>query len=165
VIGKKLAERLETKLGRRVVLMSQDPDNNIVDRGFRVIGIFDTGMEATETGYVFIGRNYAQQILKMAAGVSELALITADYRNLGDLVAKISTAADTLEVLPWDKVDPYTGTMLGVIDGFVLVWFVVVFVAMSFGLLNTLLMAVFERTREIGLIQALGMKRTGNGRS
>jgi ABC-type lipoprotein release transport system permease subunit len=158
VIGKKLAERLETKLGRRVVLMSQDPDNNIVDRGFRVIGIFDTGMEATETGYVFIGRNYAQQILKMAAGVSELALITADYRNLGDLVAKISTAADTLEVLPWDKVDPYTGTMLGVIDGFVLVWFVVVFVAMSFGLLNTLLMAVFERTREIGLIQALGMK-------
>jgi len=158
VIGKKLAERLETKLGRRVVLMSQDPDNNIVDRGFRVIGIFDTEMEATETGFVFVGRNYAQQMLKMENQISELALITDNYRNLGPLVAHVRASADSLEVLPWDKLDPYTGTMLGVIDGFVMVWFVVVFVAMSFGLLNTLLMAVFERTREIGLIQALGMK-------
>ena len=158
VIGKKLAERLETKLGRRVVLMSQDPDNNIVDRGFRVIGIFDTEMEATETGFVFIGRNYAQQILKMGNHVSELALITDNYRNLGNLVSTVRASAGSLEVLPWDELDPYTGTMLGVIDGFILVWFVVVFVAMSFGLVNTLLMAVFERTREIGLIQALGMK-------
>lgn len=158
VIGKKLAERLETRLGRRIVIMSQDPENNIVDRGFRVIGIFDTEMEATETGFVFIGKNYAQRILKMGTDVSELALITNSYRNLGNLVASVQASAQSLEVLPWDKLDPYTGTMLGVIDGFVLVWFVVVFVAMSFGLLNTLLMAVFERTREIGLIQALGMK-------
>lgn len=158
VIGKKLAERLETKLGRRVVLMSQDPENNIVDRGFRVIGIFDTEMEATETGFVFVGRNYAQNILKMGDQVSELALITDNYRNLGSLVTSVQAAASSMEVLPWDELDPYTGTMLGVIDGFVLVWIVVVFVAMSFGLINTLLMAVFERTREIGLIQALGMK-------
>ncbi|WP_455206769.1 ABC transporter permease [Kaarinaea lacus] len=158
VIGKKLAERLETQLGRRVVLMSQDPDNNIVDRGFRVVGIFDTEMEATETGFVFIGRNYAQQILKMHNQISELTLLTDDYRHLDSLVYDMRASAGSLEVLPWDELDPYTGTMLGVMDGFVLVWFLVVFVAMSFGLLNTLLMAVFERTREIGLIQALGMK-------
>ncbi|WP_455221972.1 ABC transporter permease [Kaarinaea lacus] len=158
VIGKKLAERLETKLGRRVVLMSQDPDNNIVDRGFRIIGIFDTQMEATETGYVFIGRAYAQQMLKMDHEVSELALITDNYRKLDDLVTKLRQAVNSLEVLPWNELDPYSGTMLSIMDGFVLVWFLVVFIAMSFGLLNTLLMAVFERIREIGLIQALGMK-------
>jgi ABC-type lipoprotein release transport system permease subunit len=47
--------------------------------------------------------------------------------------------------------------MLGVMDGFVLVWIIVIFLALSFGLANTLMMAVFERVREIGLMQALGM--------
>jgi ABC-type lipoprotein release transport system permease subunit len=62
------------------------------------------------------------------------------------------------EVLPWTELDTYLGMMLGVMDGFVLVWIVVIFLALSFGLVNTLMMAVFERVREIGLMQALGMK-------
>jgi ABC-type lipoprotein release transport system permease subunit len=62
------------------------------------------------------------------------------------------------EVLPWRDIDVYLGSMLGVMDGFVLVWIVVVFLALSFGLVNTLVMAIFERVREIGLMLALGMR-------
>ena len=58
----------------------------------------------------------------------------------------------------WYELDGYLGSMLGVMDGFVLVWIVVIFLALSFGLVNTLVMAVFERVREIGLMLALGMK-------
>ena len=61
-------------------------------------------------------------------------------------------------MLSWTELDTYLGLMMGVMDGFVLVWVVVIFMALSFGLANTLMMAVFERVREIGLIQALGMK-------
>jgi len=60
--------------------------------------------------------------------------------------------------LPWYELDPYLGTMLGVMDGFILAWIIVIFMALSFGLVNTLVMAVFERVREIGLMLALGMK-------
>ena len=69
IIGAKLAERLEIQLGWRIVIMSQDPDNEIVDRGFRVVGIFDSEMEATETGYVFTGLETAQRLLKMQSNV------------------------------------------------------------------------------------------------
>ncbi|MBT8073908.1 MAG: FtsX-like permease family protein, partial [Xanthomonadales bacterium] len=56
------------------------------------------------------------------------------------------------------KLDPYLATMMAVMNGFVLVWMVVIFLALSFGLVNTLMMAVFERVREIGLMRALGMR-------
>ena len=58
---------------------------------------------------------------------------------------------------PGTELDGYLGSMLPVMDGFVFVWIVVVFLALSFGLVNTLVMAVFERVREIGLMLALGM--------
>jgi ABC-type lipoprotein release transport system permease subunit len=159
LVGRKLLERLKTKLNRRVVLMSQDPENNIAERGFRISGIFDTDPQATETSYVFTGVETVRKMLNMGTGVSEVSLLGHDYRKLDELKSKTQTAAmKDADVKTWAEQDPYMGTMLNVMDGFILVWFTIIFLALSFGLVNTLLMAVFERTREIGLVQALGMK-------
>ena len=158
LVGKKLLERLETKLDRRVVLMSQDPENNVAERGFRIGGMFDTDLEATETGYVFAGLETVRKMLDMGPGISEISLLGHDYRELDGLLDKTRSAAPDADVRTWIEKDPYMGSMLAVMDGFILVWFAVIFLALSFGLVNTLLMAVFERTREIGLVQALGMK-------
>jgi ABC-type lipoprotein release transport system permease subunit len=157
VLGRKLAERLETKVGRRVVLMSQDVNNKIGDRGFRVVGIFDADPQAMETGYVFVGLNVAQQMLGMGDAVSEVAVMTDDRNHLNALVEHLSVAAPGLDVAPWTVVQPLLVLMEKVNNVVLLVWFAVVFAAMAFGLINTLLMAVFERTREFGLFQALGM--------
>jgi ABC-type lipoprotein release transport system permease subunit len=157
LVGRKLLERLETKSGRRIVLMSQDPDNNIAERGFRIGGVFDTDLQATETSYVFAGIETVRAMLKMGDGVSEISLLGPDYRNLDALAADVRAAAGEADTKTWLELDPYMATMLGVMDGVILIWFGIIFVALSFGLVNTLLMAVFERTREIGLLQALGM--------
>jgi len=157
LLGRKLVEKLETKLGRRIVLMSQDPDNNLAERGFRIGGIYDADLEATETSYVFAGIETVRKMLKMGSGVSEVSLLGHDYRNVDGLASDVRAVADGEETKTWLELDPYMASMLGVMDGFILVWFSVIFLALSFGLINTLLMAVFERTREIGLIQALGM--------
>ena len=159
VIGKKLAETLETKVGKRIVLMSQDPDNEIADRGFRVVGLFKANMPAFEEAFVFVGKKAAQKMLRIGDTTTELVFLGDDYRDVEPTFQKVAEAVDgTLKVSRWYEVDTYLGSMLKVMDGFVLIWVIVIFLALSFGLVNTLVMAVFERIREIGLMLALGMK-------
>lgn len=159
IIGRKLADTLDTEIGKRIVIMSQDPDNEIADRGFRVVGLFDSKVQNLEESFVFAGIETTQKLLKIGDQVHEVAIAGSGFRDIDPLYENIAAAAGPdLSVLPWYELDSYLGTMLGVMDGFVLVWIIVVFLALSFGLVNTLVMAVFERVREIGLMLALGMK-------
>ncbi len=159
VIGASLARRLETGLGKRVVIMSQDPDNNVVDRGARVVGIYRARLQGSEDRFVYGGRAVIQQMLGIGEQLSEIALTGNDYRHVDDWFSRVADAAGSeLEVVSWTQLDSFLSSMLAAQDGFTLVFMVVVFLALSFGLVNTLVMAVFERVREIGLMQALGMR-------
>jgi ABC-type lipoprotein release transport system permease subunit len=158
VVGRKLVEKLETGLGKRVVIMSQDKENEIADRGFRIVGLFDSELDQHEETFVFAGRSTVQQLLGVGDAVSEVAILGRDYRDVDGLTRMVGEGAGShVEVLPWNEIDTYLGSMLAMMDGFVWLWIVVVFLALSFGLVNTLVMAVFERVREIGLMLALGM--------
>jgi ABC-type lipoprotein release transport system permease subunit len=159
VIGAKLADTLETRVGKRVVLMTQDPDNEIADRGFRVAGLFHANIESYEDSFVFIGRQTVQELLGIGDSTTEAVFVGDDYRNVEPVYDIVSAAVDdSVRVSRWTEIDTYLGTMLKTMDGFMLIWVVVIFLALSFGLVNTLVMAVFERVREIGLMLALGMK-------
>jgi len=159
VLGAKLVERLETRLGKRVVVMSQDPDNNIAERGFRVVGIYKAKMPGVEEFNVYAARGTLQDLLKINNQISEIAIVDEDFRDIENLYQNIKQSTpETLEIKAWYEIDNYLKYMLDMMDGFVLVWVIIIFLALSFGLVNTLVMAVFERIREIGLIQALGMR-------
>ena len=159
VLGAKLLERLETRLGKRVVIMTQDPDNNIAERGFRVVGVYRAKMPGLEEFNVYAARDTLQSLLKIEKQVSEVVITDEDFRDIEILYEKIKQATPSeLEVKSWYELDAYLKYMLKTMDGFVLIWIIIIFLALSFGLVNTLVMAVFERIREIGLIQALGMR-------
>ena len=159
VIGARLAERLETRLGKRVVIMSQDPDNDIADRGARIVGIYTARLRSTEERFAYVGRAPLQSMLGLDGEVSEIALTADDYRNVAPWSEALDAAlGDELDVAPWYELNSFLGSMLRVQDGFALVFIVVIFLVLSFGLVNTLVMALFERVREIGLMQALGMR-------
>jgi ABC-type lipoprotein release transport system permease subunit len=159
VIGRKLMQRLETRLGKRVVLMSQDPDNAIAEGGYRIVGVFKAELESLEESVVYGGREVIQTMLGVGSEVSEIAVLGHHYQAPEALTALLSSAVPAdYEVLSWLELDPYLATMMNVMNGFVLVWMIVIFLALSFGLVNTLMMAVFERVREIGLMRALGMR-------
>jgi ABC-type lipoprotein release transport system permease subunit len=159
VIGEKLADTLDTEVGKRIVIMSQDPDNDIADRGFRVVGLFGAKTESLEETYVFAGKETIQTLLRVGDHVTEAVVVGDDYRDVEPVFAATQALFDNgVVVSRWTDLNSYLGTMMRVMDGFVLIWVIVIFLALSFGLVNTLVMAVFERVREIGLMLALGMK-------
>ena len=159
IVGARLAERLETRLGKRVVIMSQDPDNNIRERGFRIVGIYRARLPALEEFNVYAARETLQKLLRIEGRVSQLILVGDDYRDIEPLYRRLDQLLpSTVQARSWHQIDSYLAAMFNMMDGFVLVWVVIIFLALSFGLVNTLVMAIFERVREIGLIQALGMR-------
>lgn len=69
LVGKALIEKFETKIGRKLVLMSQDKNQEIASRAFRIVGVFRAEMESTEKHYVFIPQSASQKMLKLGNGI------------------------------------------------------------------------------------------------
>jgi len=159
VVGKALLDKFETKLGRKLVLMSQAMDKEISSRAFRIIGIFDAEMESTEKQFVFVSMSAAQQMLKLGKSISEISVILPDREEVDRIADKMRKALPTdYDVDTWKTLLPIIKAYLEMMDGWMFIWYLIVFIAMGFGIVNTMLMAIFERIREFGLLKALGMK-------
>ena len=160
LVGQALVDKFETKIGRKLVLMSQDSNTEIASKAFKIIGIFTAEMEATEKQFVFITKTAAQQMLKLGNRISEISVFFPEDPDNHAVFSSLKAALppDQFEVLTWRELLPFQMAYLRILDGFIWIWYLVVFVAMGFGIVNTTLMAVFERIREFGLMKSLGMK-------
>ena len=160
VVGQALVKRFETKLGYELVLMSQDIKGEIASRAFRIIGIYRAEMEATEKQFVFVTMSAAQEMLKLQDSISEIAILLPAYGEADEVAdaLRATLPATEYEVNTWQELLPMTTAILKMYNWTIFIWFLVVFIAMGFGIVNTTLMAVFERIREFGLLKALGMK-------
>jgi ABC-type lipoprotein release transport system permease subunit len=160
LVGEALLVDFETKLGRRMVLMAQNVQQEIASRAFEIVGVFKAELEATEKAYVFVTRPAAQEMLSLNKGLSEVAVLLSHQNEAGPVADALSTALSSgdYEVHTWKELLPMVTAILKIYDWFIFLWFLVIFVAMAFGIVNTTLMAVFERIREFGLLKALGMK-------
>jgi ABC-type lipoprotein release transport system permease subunit len=160
IVGQALVDKFETKLGRKLVLMSQDTERDIASRAFIIRGVFRAEMEATEKQYAFITKGAAQKMLKLGAGISEISILLADYEDAESVADNLKEVIppDSYEVETWRELLPLVTAVLKMYDWFIYIWYLVIFIAMGFGIVNTILMAVFERIREFGLFRALGMK-------
>lgn len=160
VVGKKLLENLQTSIGKRVVLMTQGQANKISDRGFRIIGVFDSLLESRETSFVFISLSRAKELAQIGPAISEVSLITSRISESENVALDMQSKFPELEVTHWTKLEPLVVSLRQIQDGFLKLWFVIVVFAISFGLINTLFMSIFERIREFGLMEALGLRKS-----
>ena len=157
LLGRHLATRLKTRVGKRIVIMANDARGKLVQRGARVIGIY-AAEPSLEDRYLFTGLKPAQQFLHADGLLSEIALMTPPQTPLDPVLAQLRQAAPKLDVADWAELQPMTKGIHDITEGFIYVWLWVMFVLIAIGVVNTQLMAVFERTREFGLLQALGFR-------
>jgi ABC-type lipoprotein release transport system permease subunit len=156
LVGEALLQKFETKIGRKLVLMSQDTTQEIASRAFRIVGVFKAEMESTEKQFVFVTRSASQKMLKLDEGISDEGiseisiLLSEGYDNLAAYEnLKSALPSNQFEIHTWRELLPFQTAYLRILDGFMWFWFLVVFVAMGFGIVNTTLMAVFERMENL----------------
>ena len=157
LLGRHLAALLKTRVGKRIVIMANDAHGKLQQRGARVIGIY-AAEPRMEDAYLFTGLQPAQQFLHADGLLSEIALMTATQQDLNPVLQQLRRAAPQLDIADWAQLQPMTKGLHDIIESFIYVWLLVMFVLIAIGVVNTQLMAVFERTREFGLLQALGFR-------
>jgi len=157
VLGRNLAKRLKTRVGKRVVVMAQDVDGKLVERAFKVVGLY-AAPQRIEDEFGFTGIKTAQNFTRIGDGISEIAFLTAGDGLLANVLKELHAAAPTLNIQSWETLAPLSYAVSTFFNEFILLWLWVMFALMAIGIVNTQLMAVFERTHEFGLLQALGMR-------
>ncbi len=158
VLGSTLAESLDVGLGDKVVLMAQGEDD-IQSRMFRVKGIFTMGIDQIDGFYAQITLPAAQELMGLGAGVHQIAahLDSARHteRATRDARAALPVRAD-LEVLSWRQALPELAGYVAAEQAEIYVVYAVIFFMVGLGIVNTVLMSVLERMRELGVMLALG---------
>jgi len=162
VVGQALLKRFETKIGNKLILMAQDTQGTVASQAFKIVGAFNTGMESTEEQYAFVNREAAAKFLSMGDRLSEISILLPDSYTRSDQIQSLtselkSKLGDTFDIRDWEQLQPAISSYVQMNESMNYIIIFVVFIAMGFGLVNTMLMAVHERVREFGLVKALGM--------
>ena len=158
LLGQALGERLHVRVGSKVVLSGTDANGDLAGEAFRVAGFFRTTSLELDRSTIYVRLQEAQRLFALDGAISELAVVAEhkdDVDRVGDAL-RARLGAD-VDVSTWEELAPLLVYFVEVFDQMAWIVYAAVFVAMAFGIANVLLMAVFERTREIGVMRSIGM--------
>ena len=157
-IGQGLARLLNAGVGDRVTLIGRSTDQTMRQRSMTIVGIYDLGMDEAERGAVFITLAEAQTLYNLRGQVTEVAITLRTVGQEELVIADLQRALPGYEIDSWATLRPEITETLRTKLAFTTIFGLIVIFIASIGILNIQLMAVFERTREMGVLAALGMK-------
>lgn len=160
VIGKKLAEKLNVKLHSKIVVTLQDMDKNITAGAFRIAGIYETSNSTYDEMNVFVRYGDLSRLLNLPEGAShEIAVLVDDNEMVASVMQEVENLVGDYEVLNWKKISPEMSYMTEVMDLYTYIFIIIILLALLFGIINTMLMVILERVKEIGMLMAVGMNK------
>lgn len=158
IIGFKLADKLQVRIGSKIVLSAQDSHGEVSAAPLKVRGILKTNNMALDENAVFIGDKKARKLLAMDEGVSQVAVILHDEAQIAGLQQELRRQFPHLEILRWDELYPALMQSRVMMEGFNLVTSLLIFCVAALGIFGVMLVSVLERLREFGIMLAIGTR-------
>ncbi len=159
LIGRALARNLEVAVGDRVTLVGRATHEQTRRRTMTVVGIYDLNIPEVEKRMVYVSLVEAQTLFDLRDQATEVAVFLERVGQEPPVVESLQAALPGYEVDAWDALDPSTKQSMEMEDQVMGIFGLIILLIAGVGILNLMLMAVFERTREIGLLAAMGLKR------
>ena len=159
ILGWKLAEKLELGLGDRLVLTAADAESGeMVQELFRLSGIFKTGEEKMDASMVLVARKTLQSMLKLEGRIHQIALRYSKLTQDGTPVNTLKKPDDSSknELLLWTELMPSLYMISQMTDLSMAIMGTILFLIIALGITNTLLMGLYERMFEFGVIKSIG---------
>jgi len=162
VVGKLLAKNLRVKIGDELTLLGQGRDGSIAATVVQVKGIFSSGIDEFDRSTIQIPLAFFQETFSMGKAVHEVVIIAKSLSDVSRIKAKLKAALSTLDngkplkTFDWQELMPglRQAIEMDLVSG--LIFYALLIIVVAFSILNTFLMAIFERTREFGVLMAIG---------
>lgn len=160
LIGKKLAEKLKVNLKNKIVLTFQDANGEITAGAFRVAGIYKTRNSKLDEMNVYVRLEDVNRLMGFDSEMNEIAILLPDNSHLDEVKDEISAIAPGLKVETWKQLSTELEYLVSMFRQYTYIFIVIILLALIFGIVNTMLMTVLERVRELGMLMAIGLNKT-----
>ena len=146
--------------GARMTLTFLDKENNQVGAVFRLTGLYDMANSMFEKSSVFVRNSDLKKLVGMnEKDFHQLVVKVININQTDEIADNLAQKLPNLEVMTWKKIQPDLAMMTDMVSQFYLIFGIIILAALAFGIINTMLMVVLERTRELGMLTAIGMNK------
>ena len=160
LLGERLAQKLKVKLKNKIVLTFQDKEGNITAGAFRITGIYRTSNSTVDELNVYVRLDDLSSIAGIPGGINEVAVLLPDNDPLAATDAALEKKHPALRVQTWKELSPELELVVDSFRLYMYIFISIILLALMFGIVNIMLMAVLERTRELGMLMAIGMNKS-----
>ena len=157
VLGRRLARTLDVELGDELLVLSQGADGSMAYDLYAVRGVLRGIGDATDRTGVFMTAAAFRELMVVPDGVHQIIVRRPLELPLPAAAAQIAALASGLDVQTWRQLVPTLASMIDSARSLIVAMFLIVYVAIGILILNAMLMAVFERVREFGVLKAIGV--------
>ncbi|MGZ3921263.1 MAG: ABC transporter permease [Bacteroidia bacterium] len=159
LIGEKLAEKLGVKIKNKVVLTFQQIGGEITSGAFRIVGMFRTKNSMLDESVVYVRFQDLGHLLGTGDEIHELAILLKDDAFTQNMTQELSVFYPKLKVETWKQLAPFLKIVIDSFNQYMYIFIAIILLALMFGIVNTMLMAVLERQHEFGMLMAIGMNK------